>query len=105
MNHDPDIERYVAAVEGGTEIPGEVQPVSGADALCETAVLSLRTRAGIDLAAFRRRTGREALQVFAEPIRRHRGLGLLEVTDRAIRLTAPGRPIADSILCDFAALE
>ncbi len=102
--NEPNIEQYLAAVESGREVPGEVQPVGPEDALCETAVLNLRMRAGIDLAAFRERTGRDALRAFAEPIRRYRDLGLLEVTDRCIRLTPGALPIADSILCDFAAL-
>ncbi len=92
-------------MESGAQIPGEVQPVSWEDAICETAVLTLRTRAGIDLAAFRERTGCEAIRTFAGPIQHHRDLGLIEVTDRAVRLTGQALPIADSILCDFAALE
>jgi oxygen-independent coproporphyrinogen III oxidase len=103
--NDPDIEQYVAAVESGSRVPGEVQPVSGEDAICETAVLNLRMRAGIDLAAFEARTGRDAIRTFAGPIRRYRDLGLMEVTDRSVRLTEQALPIADSILCDFAALE
>ncbi len=103
--HDPNIEQYVAAVESGGAVPGEVRPVSAADVICETAVLGLRTRAGIDLAAFQNKTGRDALRTFAAPIRRYRDLGLLEVTVRAVRLTEQALPIADSILCDFAALE
>jgi len=103
--NDPDIDRYVAAVEAGGEIPGEVHPVNDEDAICETAVLNLRTRSGIDLAEFRRRTGRDAMQTFAEPIRQYRGLGLIEVTDRAVRLARQALPIADSILCDFSTLD
>jgi oxygen-independent coproporphyrinogen-3 oxidase len=103
--NEPNIEQYVAAVESGAEIPGEVHPVSWEDAICETAVLNLRTRAGIDLAAFQHGTGRDALRTFTAPIRRYRDLGLMEVTDRAIRLTERALPVADSILCDFAALE
>ncbi len=105
VTHDPSIERYVAAAESGGTVPGEVQPAHTADAVCETAVLSLRTRAGIDLAVFQHKTGRDAMRIFAEPIRRYRDLGLMEVTDRAVRLTERALPIADSILCDFAALE
>jgi oxygen-independent coproporphyrinogen-3 oxidase len=103
--HDPDIERYVAAVEHGDAVPGEVQPVSTVDVICETAVLGLRTRAGIDMAAFEHKTGRDVLRTFAAPIRRYCDLGLMEVTDRALRLTEQALPVADSILCDFAALE
>jgi coproporphyrinogen III oxidase-like Fe-S oxidoreductase len=62
-------------------------------------------RTGIDLAAFKERTGRDAIRTFAGPIRRYRDLGLIEVTDRSVRLTEQALPIADSVLCDFAALE
>jgi oxygen-independent coproporphyrinogen-3 oxidase len=103
--NNADIERYVAAVEGGAEVPGEAQPVADDDAVCETAVLNLRMRSGIDLAAFRRRTGHDAVQIFAGPIYRYRDQGLIEVTDKAVRLTRQALPIADSVLCDFAALE
>ena len=105
VTHDPDIERYVAAVESGREIPGDVQPVSREDTICETAILNLRTRAGIDLEVFQHKTGCDALRTFAQPIQRYRDLGLLEVTDRSVRLKERALPIADSILCDFAALE
>jgi oxygen-independent coproporphyrinogen-3 oxidase len=100
-----EIERYFAAVESGAAAPAEIHMVSPDDAVCETAVLNLRRRAGIDLAEFRRRTGRDAMRTFAEPIGRYRELGLIEVTDRAVRLTRRAMPIADTILCDFAALE
>ncbi len=103
--HDPDIERYVAAVEDGLEPPGSVQTASADDAICETAVLNLRMRGGIDLAAFRQRTGHDAMETFAEPIRRHRELGHLDVTSRTIRLTWQALPIADAILCDFSSLD
>jgi oxygen-independent coproporphyrinogen-3 oxidase len=105
VTNDPDIECYVAAVENDGRIPGEVQPVGREDGICETAVLGLRMRVGIDRAAFWRRTGHDVMRVFAGPIRRYRDLGLIEVTDRAVRLTAWALPVADSILCDFAALE
>lgn len=103
--NDADIERYVAAIENELEPPGNVQTVSPEDAACETAVLNLRMRGGIDLAAFRKRTGRDAIETFDEPIRRHRELGLIEVMDGSVRLTRRALPIADTILCDFSSLD
>ena len=103
-NH-PDIERYVAAIENELEPPGNVQTVSPEDAACETAVLNLRMRGGIDLAAFRQQTGCDAIETFGEPIRRHRKLGLIEVMDGSVRLTRQALPIADTILCDFSSLD
>jgi len=103
--NDADIERYVTAVETGAEVPGEVQPVNGEDTVCETAVLNLRRRSGIDLVEFQRRTGHDAMRTFAGPIQHYCRLGLIEVVDRVVRLARQALPIADSILCDFAALE
>ncbi|HSW00574.1 MAG TPA: radical SAM family heme chaperone HemW [Sedimentisphaerales bacterium] len=105
ITNDADIERYLVAVEDGRAAPAETQAVSPDDAVCETAVLNLRRRDGIDLAEFQQRTGRDAMRIFAEPIGRYREMGLIEVTDRAVRLTGRALPIADTILCDFAALE
>jgi oxygen-independent coproporphyrinogen-3 oxidase len=103
--NDADIERYLAVVDRGGAAPAEMQTVSPDDAACETAVLNLRRRGGIDRAEFQRRTGRDAMRIFAEPIGRYREMGLIEVTDRAVRLTGRALPIADTILCDFSALE
>ncbi len=105
ITNDADVERYLTAVERGETAPAEVHAVSETDAACETAVLNLRRRAGIDLTEFQRRTGRDAMRTFAEPIERYGKLGLMEVTDRTVRLTRRALPIADTILCDFAALD
>jgi oxygen-independent coproporphyrinogen-3 oxidase len=105
IENDANVERYLDAVEYGRAAPSQAHMVNGDDAVCETAVLNLRRRAGIDLAEFRRRTGHDAMRTFAGPIGRYGGLGLIEVTDRAVRLTRRALPIADTILCDFAALE
>ena len=71
---------------------------------CQTAVLNLRRIRGIDLNEFQKQTGFDALELFAEPIASYKNLGLLSVSDDNIRLTAEALPIADSVLCDFAAL-
>ncbi len=105
ITNDADIERYLAAVESGRAAPAQTQAVSLDDAVCETAVLNLRRRGGIDRAEFQRRTGRDAMRVFAEPIERYQAMGMMEVTDRSVRLTRQALPVADTILCDFSALD
>ena len=99
-----DIHEYVAAIEGGTDPTAEVVVLTELDRVCETAVLNLRMRDGIDLERFRRQTGRDALEVFAEPIRYHRSLGLIQVDAGRVLLSDEALPIADSVLCDFAGL-
>jgi len=103
--NEADVGRYLAAMEVGLSVPAAVEVVSPEDAVCETAVLNLRRRGGIELAEFRRQTGRDAMRIFADPIGHYRALGLIEVTDRAVRLTRQALPVADTVLCDFAALE
>jgi oxygen-independent coproporphyrinogen-3 oxidase len=105
ITNDADVERYLAAVESGRASPAQTLAVSSDDAVCETAVLNLRRRCGIDRAEFQRRTGRDAIQVFGEPIERWRTMGMIEVTGQSVRLTRQALPVADTILCDFAALE
>ncbi len=100
-----DIREYVAAVERGEDPCAEREAPNAADRACETAVLALRMRDGIELARFTRQTGLDALEVFAEPIRNHRSLGLIEFDEQRVRLTREALPIADSVLCDFACLD
>ena len=44
------------------------------------------------------------MRSFAEPIERYRALGLLTLEGDRLYLTREALPIADSVLCDFAAL-
>jgi oxygen-independent coproporphyrinogen-3 oxidase len=97
-----DIHEYVAAIEAGMDPTAEMTVPTELDRVCETAVLNLRMRDGIDLERFRRQTSRDALEVFAEPIRNYRSLGLIQVNAGQVRLTDEALPIADSVLCDFA---
>jgi len=97
-----DIDKYVRAVTSGESTVESSETLSGLERACETAVLNLRRRCGIDPAQFKSRTGYDALQLFAEPIRRYRKLGLIEMNSGRVSLTRQALGIADSILCDFA---
>ena len=97
-----DIDKYVRAVTSGTSTVESSETLSDLERACETAVLNLRRRRGIDLAQFKSQTGYDALQLFAEPIRRYRKLGLIETSPGRVSLTRQALGIADSILCDFA---
>lgn len=98
-----DIDAYIQRVEAGCSPVEERSRPSDADRICETAVLNLRTRQGVDLAEFRRRTGADFREVFQTPLRRHEHAGLLEVTADHVRLARKALGVADSVLCDFAA--
>jgi len=97
-----DIDKYVRAVMSDTSTVASSETLSDLERACETAVLNLRRRRGIDLAQFKSQTGYDALQLFAEPIQRYLKLGLIEQNPGKISLTRQALGIADSIFCDFA---
>jgi oxygen-independent coproporphyrinogen-3 oxidase len=99
-----DIDKYVRAVTSGESTVESSETLSDLERACETAVLNLRRRRGIDLTQFKSQTGYDALQLFAEPIRRYRKLGLIEKNPGGVSLTRQALGIADSILCDFASV-
>ena len=97
-----DIDKYVRAITKGESTVESSETLSDIERVCETAVLNLRRRCGIDLAQFKSQTGYDALELFAEPIRRYRKLGLIEKDSGRVSLARQALGIADSILCDFA---
>ena len=97
-----DIDKYVRAVTSGESTVESSETLGDLERACETAVLNLRRRRGIDLAQFKSQTGYDALQLFAEPVRRYQKLGLIKKDSGRILLTRKALGIADSILCDFA---
>jgi oxygen-independent coproporphyrinogen-3 oxidase len=104
MRNFSDIKTYVNAVESGQSRIEESISISDKERVCETAVLNLRTRYGIDIKEFKKFTGQNPCELFAEPIRIHCKQGLLNIEQDRIFLTAKALPIADYVLCDFASL-
>jgi len=99
-----DTAQYLAAVEKGASPAAESVELNAEEIACEVAVLMLRRTEGIDREEYRRITGFDIERLFAEPIGRYQEMGLLEVDEGGVRLTREARAIADTILCDFAAL-
>lgn len=98
----PDIGKYVEAIENGRSAVAETETLTALERACETAVLNLRRRSGIDLAEFQTRTGFDAGELFAAPIRLYQKQGLINIENGHLFLTSNALAIADSILCDFA---
>jgi len=97
-----DIDKYALAIAQGESTIESSETLSDLERACETAVLNLRRRRGIDLDQFKNQTGYDALELFAEPIRRYHKLGLIEKSPGKVSLMRQALGIADSILCDFA---
>jgi oxygen-independent coproporphyrinogen-3 oxidase len=99
-----DIKKYVTAVERGKSPVKESERPNALEAACETAVLNLRRRAGIDFEEFSKHSGFDAAELFAEAIEKYKAMGLLKIKDGRVFLAQKALPIADSVLCDFSAV-
>ena len=99
-----DLEQWLQSISNGQFAYEENLTLSAEDIACETAVLNLRTRTGICPAEFKKDTGFELEILFSEPIKRYLSKGLLEWYNNRLRLTRQALPIADKVLCDFAAV-
>jgi len=97
-----DMDKYVRSITNSESIIESSETLNDLERACETAVLNLRRRCGIELAQFKNQTGYDAFELFAEPILRYRKMGLIEMDAGRIWLTRLALGIADSILCDFA---
>ena len=100
-----DIKNYVAAIEQGRSAVDEIVQLSAEDIACETAVLNLRCRCGINFEQYKKHTGFDAAILFSRAIKHQCELGLLEVDEHGVRLTAGALPIADTVLAEFATME
>lgn len=99
-----DLEQWLQHINNGQYAYESQRTLSAEEIACETAVLNLRTRIGIDPLEFQRQTGYDVQKIFAEPITRYLKEELLEWHNGRLRLTRQALPVADTILCDFAAL-
>lgn len=99
-----DIGKYIEAVGSGASTFATSETLGEVERACETAVLNLRRRCGIDLAQFERQTGFDAMKLFAGPIGMYLEQGLIRSENGRIFLRRQALGIADSVLCDFAAV-
>jgi oxygen-independent coproporphyrinogen III oxidase len=99
-----DLEKWLQCISDGRFAYENEHFLTAEDFACETAVLNLRTRFGIMPVEFQQQTGYDMQQLFAEPITQYLKDGLLEWHQNRLRLTRQALPIADKILCDFAAI-
>ena len=97
-----DIGAYVRRIEAGQSASEQSEDIDRDERICQTAVLNLRTRRGVNLAAFQAVTGTDFREVFAAPLERYRRQGLLEADGVRVRLAREALAIADSVLCDFS---
>jgi oxygen-independent coproporphyrinogen-3 oxidase len=99
-----DIKKYVMMTERGKSAVKESERPNAVETACETAVLNLRRRSGIDFEEFKKQSGFDAAELFSVPLKKYKKLRLLEIKNGKVFLTQKALPIADSVLCDFSSV-
>ena len=96
-----DIDAYLTHIEAGRFARDEEQTPDLEQIAIETAVLNLRMRQGIDLAAYKQLTGFDLDELFGEAIQKNCDFGFLETTETHVYLTDLGLSFADTVAADF----
>ncbi len=96
-----DTDAYIRAINAGETRYCEQERLDPAQCARETAMLGLRTTAGLDCRRFSERFGLDPLHFFSAAIEKHARNRLLEADTEHIRLTRRGLLLADRVIADF----
>lgn len=96
-----DFGTYLRLCLSGQSASQQTEQLLPQDRARETASLNLRRAEGIERSRFRQQTGFDVDELFAPAIERHVQLGFLDDDGRSVRLTRPGKCVADSVIADF----
>ncbi|MCO5218081.1 MAG: radical SAM family heme chaperone HemW [Thermomicrobiales bacterium] len=95
-------ERYIVDLADGRLPQSNTEPLDEETARGETMMLGLRLLVdGVDANAFQRRHGVSLTHHFGLQITRMTELGMMETTDRGVRLTKRGMMLANSVVTEF----
>ena len=96
-----DVEEYCRRLEVGADPVGSRERLEPEKRAREALMLGLRMREGVDLAAFRARTGFDARALFGGTLDGHLAAGRLEIAAGRLRLSLEGLLVANSVMADF----
>lgn len=96
-----DLHAYRRALEAEEWPRASEERLDTRAAAGETAMLALRTRAGLERGRFAARFGADPVAYFDDAVERHVAAGLLEVTPESVRLTRAGLLLANRVMADF----
>ncbi len=97
-----DIEKYIRLIDNGENAISASRVISREEYACETAVLNLRKREGINLSGYRAKVGRDVRELFFREIEKLTGQGLLEFSEDYLFLTEKALAVADTVMREFS---
>ena len=100
FSNKPGLTEYMGAKDD-SEMIDQAHENSMSDNMSEFIFLGLRRTAGIELSRFSELFGKDFLELYREETERLIGRGLLELCGDALRLTALGLDLANSVFMEF----
>jgi oxygen-independent coproporphyrinogen-3 oxidase len=97
----PFFDAYVRGVEATGAPPRAEEHLTALDRLNEHLLLRLRTRDGLSLTGFRRRSGMLLEEYSHGGLKRMLEWGLLDVAGDTVRLTREGLCVADRVIAEL----
>lgn len=97
----PSLEKYVSLLRHGNLPEEREERISLELALREHMMLGLRLLEGVNLKAFREKYGVDLKDVFLKEIKKLEKMGLLEINEKAVKLTEEALPVADLVFMEF----
>ncbi len=92
---------YLRRVESGESPVGESEEISPALVRAETVILGLRLAEGVGRREFAARFGEELSDLYGPTIDELAALGLVDLTEDALRLTRRGQPLGNEVFERF----
>lgn len=96
-----DLQQYIRRALAGESVTFQTEMLPPEERARETLALQLRRAQGIDRRAFREQTGFDLDDLAGAALGRHTALGLLQDDGVRVRLTRPGKCVADAVIRDL----
>ncbi|MBD3109744.1 oxygen-independent coproporphyrinogen III oxidase [Bacillus sp. AGMB 02131] len=103
-NYGP-LKKYMEPIRNGQLPYMNVHPVPVHEQMEEEMFLGLRKIDGVSLSTFTEKFGKQAMEVFAEPIHDLLKRGLIEVTEERIFLTQKGKLLGNEVFQTFIGIS
>jgi oxygen-independent coproporphyrinogen-3 oxidase len=101
----PHLGEWEQAIDAQTLPAADYEVLTPSQRAGELAMLMLRLEDGLNFDVYAARTGLDARAVYAGTADNLQSLGLIDVTDRTIRLTERGIDVADAVAGEFVSTD
>ena len=97
----PHLREWEEAIESGVLPAADYEKLTPRQRAGELAMLLLRLERGLEFEEFAARSGFDAREIYAEPIRQLTDLGLIVASAGGIKLSEKGLNVADAVAAEF----